>query len=155
MTYTIGETAKLLNLAPSVLRYYDKIGLLPFVERMNNGVRIFKDTDIEWLKIIECLKKTGMSLKDIKTFVHMAMQNDDTIEERLKLITNQREYVKKQIYELTQALEILDYKCWYYETALKMGTVSVVNNMSIDKIPEKYRLTKMKLMNLDNTSENC
>lgn len=88
MVYTIGEMAKLLNIAPSTLRFYDKSGLLPFVERSGGGVRIFKDSDYEWLKIIECLKKTGMPLKDIKAFVLMAMDGDSTIEQRLELIKN-------------------------------------------------------------------
>lgn len=59
MLYTVSEMAKKLNIAPSTLRYYDKEGLLPFVERSNGGIRMFKDSDFEWLSIIECLKKQG------------------------------------------------------------------------------------------------
>lgn len=61
MFYTVGEMAKHLGVAPSTLRYYDKEGLLPFVERSSGGIRMFKDADFEWLQVIECLKKTGMS----------------------------------------------------------------------------------------------
>ena len=57
MGYTIKEAAKLLNLTPTTLRYYDKEGLLPFIERKESGYRIFSDTDIMMLRIIECLKK--------------------------------------------------------------------------------------------------
>ncbi|MFR2822009.1 MAG: MerR family DNA-binding transcriptional regulator [Thomasclavelia sp.] len=57
MSYTIGEIAKMLNVSPSTIRYYDKEGLLPFVERTKGGIRIFKDKDYEFLKIIHCLKK--------------------------------------------------------------------------------------------------
>lgn len=81
MTYTVGEMASRLGVAPSTLRYYDKEGLLPFVERSDGGFRVFKDSDFEWLQIIECLKKTGMQLSDIKRFVDMAMQGDATIDE--------------------------------------------------------------------------
>ena len=63
MFYTVGEMAKKLNLAPSTLRYYDKEGLLPFVERSGGGIRMFKDSDFEWLAIIECLKKPECRLK--------------------------------------------------------------------------------------------
>ena len=59
MYYTIGEAAKRMNLSPSALRYYDKEGLLPFVERSSGGIRMFQDEDFDWLEIIECLKKTG------------------------------------------------------------------------------------------------
>lgn len=57
MLYTVGEMAKRLGVAASTLRYYDKEGLLPFVERSSGGIRMFKDADFEWLQIIECLKK--------------------------------------------------------------------------------------------------
>lgn len=66
MTYTVGQMAKMLGLAGSTLRYYDKEGLLPFVERSSGGIRMFREKDYEWLQIIECLKKAGMSIKDIK-----------------------------------------------------------------------------------------
>lgn len=122
MVYTIGEMAKRLGIAPSTLRYYDQEGLLPFVERSSNGNRIFKDADYEWLQIIECLKKTGMQLKDIKQFIHMAMQGDETIDSRLQLIIKQQESVKQQILELQQTLETLNFKRWYYETAQTAGT---------------------------------
>ena len=94
MIYTVGEMAKRLGVAPSTLRFYDKEGLLPFVDRSESGIRLFKDADFEWLRIIECLKKTGMPLKDIKDFIVMAMAGDDTIEDRLVLIQKQRESVE-------------------------------------------------------------
>lgn len=78
MFYTIGEMAKKLNVAPSTLRYYDKEGLLPFVERSGGGIRMFKDSDFEWLSIIECLKKTGMPIKEIKNFIDWCMEGDST-----------------------------------------------------------------------------
>ena len=69
MLYTVGEMAKRLQVAPSTLRYYDKEGLLPFLERSNGGIRMFRESDFEWLSIIACLKQTGMPIKDIKTFI--------------------------------------------------------------------------------------
>ena len=119
MLYTVGEMAKLLGIAPSTLRYYDQEGLLPFVERSSNGIRVFKDADFEWLQIIECLKKTGMPLKNIKEFILMAMQGDETIDDRLELIIKQQEAVKNQIDELQETLNTLNFKRWYYETAKK------------------------------------
>ena len=69
MTYTVGEIAKKLNVAPSTLRYYDKEGLLPFVERSAGGIRVFHDEDMDWLELIECMKHTGMPIKEIKHFI--------------------------------------------------------------------------------------
>lgn len=139
MFYTVGEMAKRLGVAPSTLRYYDKEGLLPFVERSSGGIRMFKDTDFEWLQVIECLKKTGMSLTDIKHFVEMSLQGDDTINERLALIIKQKEAVKAQIDDLNKTFRALEFKEWYYKTAKKAGTTSVPRNMTLDELPEEYR----------------
>lgn len=139
MLYTVGEMAKRLGIAPSTLRYYDKEGLLPFVERSDGGVRMFKDTDFEWLRVIECLKKTGMSLMNIKHFIEMSMQGDDTIDERLALIIKQKEAVKAQIDDLSKTLKALEFKEWYYKTAKEAGTTAVPRNMTLDELPDEYR----------------
>ena len=136
MTYTIGEMARLLNIAPSALRYYDKEGLLPFVKRSSGGIRIFDQQDYEWLQIIECLKKTGMQLKDIRRFIQLAMQGDETIEARLDLFIKQREVVKKQMEDLQETLDTLNFKCWYYETAKEAGSTETPQNMPLEEIPE-------------------
>ncbi len=138
MPYTIGGAAKRMGLAPSTLRYYDKEGLLPFVERSAGGIRVFKDSDFEWLALIECLKKTGMSLSDIKHFVEMAMCGDETIEERLELITKQKKAVQARLKELSSILNILEYKEWYYKTAKKDKTTEYVRNMTSEQIPREY-----------------
>lgn len=145
MLYTVGEMAKLLGVAPSTLRYYDQEGLLPFVERSSNGIRVFKDADYEWLQVIECLKKTGMPLKDIREFIQMAMQGDETIEQRLNLIIRQQEAVRKQLTELQQTLETLDFKRWYYETARDAGTTDVPRSMTLEELPEQYREVRRRL----------
>lgn len=100
MFYTIGEMAKKMGVAPSTLRYYDKEGLLPFVERSGSGIRMFKDEDIEWLSIIECLKKTGMPIKEIKKFIDWCIEGDSTIDKRLELIDRRRERVHEQMAQL-------------------------------------------------------
>ena len=116
MLYTVGEMAKKIGVAPSTLRYYDKEGLLPFVERSGGGIRMFKDSDMESINIIECLKKTGMTIKEIKQFIDWCREGDSTIEDRLALIDRQRENVLKQMEQLYRTLDTLTYKHWYYET---------------------------------------
>ena len=145
MIYTVGEMAKKIGAAPSTLRYYDKEGLLPFVERSSGGIRVFKEADYEWLKVIECLKKTGMPLKDIKTFIEMAMQGDETIDERLELIRKQRDEVGRQIAELQETMDTLNFKCWYYETAKSAGTTAVPRRMKLEELPEEFREIRKKL----------
>ena len=145
MYYTVGEMAKRLGVAPSTLRYYDQEGLLPFVDRSEGGIRVFKESDYEWLQVIGCLKKTGMQLRDIKTFIEMAMQGDQTIEPRLALITKQKESVKAQIAELEETLRTLEFKEWYYNTAKENGTTSVPRNMTLDELPKEFREVRLKL----------
>lgn len=142
---TIGEMAKRLGVPASTLRYYDQEGLLPFVERSSGGIRLFKDSDYEWLQIIECLKKTGMQLKDIREFVLMAMEGDATIDARLELIKKQQEAVEAQMEELRQTLNTLDFKRWYYETAKAAGTTDVPRSMTLDQLPEQYREVRRRL----------
>ena len=145
MVYTVGEMAKRLGVAPSTLRFYDKEGLLPFVERSNGGVRVFKEADYEWLMIIECLKKTGMPLRDIKVFIEMAIEGDDTIDKRLELIRNQKASIERQIAELSEIQKVLEFKEWYYTTAKESGSTSVPRNMPLDELPEEYREIRLKL----------
>ena len=144
MLYTVGEMAKKLNIAPSTLRYYDKEGLLPFIERSGGGIRMFKEEDFDFLSIIECLKKTGMPIKDIKIFIDWCMEGDATITERLNLIKEQRESVLSQMEQMQQTLNMLNYKQWYYETAQKAGTCSVHQTLKLEDIPEEFRTISRK-----------
>lgn len=111
MVYTVGEMAKLLGVAASTLRYYDKEGLLPFVERSSGGIRMFRESDIEWLQVIGCMKKAGMRIKDIRQYIEMALQGDDTIDLRLAMFQRQQEVLKQQMAELQHTMEMVDYKC--------------------------------------------
>lgn len=137
MFYTIGEMAKIVNVPPSTLRYYDKEGLLPFVERTVGGIRMFKESDYEGLCIINCLKNSGMPLKDIKNFMQMVSQGDASIESRLELIEKQRERVLQDLEKIQQLLKILDYKVWYYSTAKAAGTTAIPREMPEENIPKE------------------
>ena len=147
MIYTVGEMAKSLGVPSSTLRYYDKEGLLPFVERSSSGIRVFHEKDYEWLQIISCLKKTGMSIKDIRKYIILAMEGDKTIDERLELFKNQRKALEAQIAELQRAMNVLNFKCWYYETAKEAGTVDIPQSMSTNEIPEEFRKIRKDLRN--------
>lgn len=124
MTYTIGEVSNMLNISISTLRYYDKVGLLPLVNRTAGNIRTFNETDIECLKMIECLKTTGMQLKDIKLFFEWCEAGDSTIELRYNLFLQQKEKTEKQIVMLQEALKRINYKCEYYRIAKEKGTTN-------------------------------
>lgn len=149
MAYTIGEISNLLNLPTSTLRFYDKMGLLPFIERSENGIRLFKNSDYEALKIIECLKKSSLSLDEIKEFMYLTTQGDKTIEARLQFFLKRKEEVEQKLLEIQHTLDIVNYKCWYYEKAKESGTEAIHQDLSIEDIPEELRSIRDELK-LDN-----
>lgn len=145
MVYTIGEMAKKLNIPASTLRFYDKEGLMPFVMRSKSGVRIFTDEDFEWLSVIECLKKTGMPLRDIRQFILMAMNGDESISERYELIVRQKAAVEEQIRELWATLDFLNFKEWYYRKAKESGSTEAIKGLQLSEIPSEFHDTIRKI----------
>jgi DNA-binding transcriptional MerR regulator len=125
MNYSISQTAQRIGVTAYTLRYYDKEGLLPFVDRTPSGIRSFKESDFEWLAVVNCLKNTGMSIKQIKVFIDYCLEGDATLEKRLDVFTNQKASVEKQIEELQTYLKKIEYKIWYYQTAVAAGTEAV------------------------------
>jgi DNA-binding transcriptional MerR regulator len=125
MTYSIGDISKMLNISISTLRYYDKTGLLPLVNRSSGNIRVFDDTDVECLKMIECLKNTGMPLKDIKLFFEWCEEGDPTINQRYELFLHQKEKTEKQISLLQNALKRINYKCEFYRLSKEKGTTNL------------------------------
>ena len=121
-TYTIGQAAARTGLTVSALRYYDKEGLLPFVERSAGGRRLVKEEDFNYISIIDCLKNTGVPIRDIKQYIDWCMEGDTTLQQRRDLFARQRERVQQQIGALQADLEKIQYKIWYYERALERGT---------------------------------
>ena len=133
MTYTPAKAAEKIGISAHTLRFYDKEGLLPNVGRDEHGNRRFTDNDLQWLSLLQCLKNTGVSLKDIKRFAECTTIGDDTIDERLALFESQTENVKCQIAELKRYLNLLEYKLAFYQKAKALGSVEAVNLPQIPK----------------------
>ena len=121
MNYSIGEVAGILNTSSSAIRFYDKKGLLPMIKRNTSGIRFFTEKDLTGLRTIEYLRKSGMSIKNIKKFVDWCNVGDESLQDRYDLFLNQREIVQQQISELNETLNVINEKCTYYEEALKNG----------------------------------
>lgn len=128
--YSIGEISEMFNLPIPTLRFYDKEGLILDLKRDNSGIRKFNDKTIEALRVIECLKKSGMQIKEIKEFMHWCSLGDKTIEKRKEMFLKQKESIMKEIKELEKALNMINFKCWYYDEAMKDGTEKRVKNIS-------------------------
>jgi DNA-binding transcriptional MerR regulator len=149
MPYSISKVAEMMNIAPSTLRYYDREGLIPDVKRVR-GIRVFEDKDFAWLRVLNCLKNTGMPIKRIKEYVELAKLGDASLERRYELIREQRRYVQEQIDRLNYYMQELDFKDWYYRAAIKAGREDAVRisdyeaTLEPDRIPKKNRKTDMK-----------
>ena len=136
--YTIGQVAEMFNLPISTLRYYDKQGLFPRLER-ESGIRKFSDNEIEALRVIECLKKSGLEIKDIRLFMDWCVEGASTYADRLDLIQKQRERVEAEIRQMHKTLDMLKYKCWYYSQALKDGNEDTAKALTPDGLPEDVK----------------
>ena len=121
MTYTIKQVSEMMSLLVSTIRYYDKMVLIPFLEKNESGYRIFKDKDISMLRIIECFKNTGMSISEMQQYVEMVKRGDESLEERYQLFVRRKEIVLEEMRQLEKQLETIDHKLWYYETAIKQA----------------------------------
>lgn len=155
MVYTVGEMAKRMGVAASTLRYYDKEGLLPFVERSPGGIRLFRETDVEWLNVIGCLKSAGMSIGDIREYIRLAMQGDGTIDQRLALFKRQREALIRKMAALQNTLDMLDYKCWFYERAQELGSIEAVKDLDEDALPERFQGVRRSLKSMPAAEEDA
>ena len=125
MKYSIAEAAKRSELSTYTLRYYEKEGLLPFIDRTSAGVREFKESDFEWLNLITCLKKSGMPIKQIKVFMDFCKQGDTTLKERLEIFVAHKKAVQIKMEELDRYMKKINYKIWYYETSVEAGTEDI------------------------------
>ena len=142
MSYTIQEVSKMTNIPTTTLRYYDKEGLLPFLERKSSGYRVFSDLDISMLQIIQCLKSTGMSVSDIKQFTQWLLEGDSTLKKRQEMFLKRKEAIENEIKELNKMLDIINYKCEYYKKAVKAGTEKHL--FGKDKLPHADEFLKHK-----------
>ncbi len=133
--YTIGQVAEMFNLPVSTLRYYDKQGLFPQLKR-ESGIRRFSDNEIEALRVIECLKKSGLEIKDIRLFMDWCMEGPSTYADRFELIRKQKERVEAEIRQMNKTLDMLRYKCWYYSQAMKDGSEDTARALTPDGLPE-------------------
>ena len=136
--YTIGQVAEMFDLPISTLRYYDKQGLFPQLTR-ESGIRKFSDNEIEALRVIECLKKSGLELKDIKLFMEWCAEGSVTYSNRFELIHKQKERVESEIQQLHKTLDMLTYKCWYYTQAIKDGSEDRAKALTPDGLPKDIR----------------
>lgn len=136
--FSIGKVSEMFHLPISTLRYYDKEGLFPEMQR-TSGIRKFDEKELEALRIIECLKKSGMEIKDIKQFMEWCSQGSNTYAQRRDLFLKQKETVENEIRRMEKVLDMIRFKCWYYEEAIKDGNEDRLHEMLPEQMPEDIR----------------
>ena len=136
--YTIGQVSEMFKLPISTLRYYDKEGLFPGMERQS-GIRKFSERELEALRVIECLKKSGLEIKDIKQFMAWCVEGASTYPNRKELFETRKSIVEAEIIKLQKTLDMLNFKCWYYDTAIHDGNEERLNEMLPDKLPPEIQ----------------
>lgn len=136
--YTIGQVSEMFGLSVSTLRYYDKQGLFPGMERQS-GIRFFSDNELERLRMIECLKKSGLELKDIKLYMDWCVEGAATLPQRKKLFEKQKATVEAEIEHMNKVLSMLKFKCWFYEQAIADGTDENVRKLLPDRLPKEIQ----------------
>lgn len=120
--YTIKDAAARTGLSISALRYYDKEGLIPQLERSESGIRLYSERDMAWLGLICCLKNSGMSIEKIKEFMHACLGGEDTAEERRLLLEEHKASILEKMKMLENSLNIVNYKLEHYR---EIGTFHI------------------------------
>ncbi|MGF6907132.1 MerR family transcriptional regulator [Fusobacterium sp. PH5-44] len=116
---TIGEVSKRFDLPIDTLRYYERIGLIPNVGRNKNGVRDYNEENCGWVSYIKCMRTAGMSIEALIEYVRLYNIGEETIEERKKLLNEQREQIINKLNDLQKTLELLNYKIDNYDEITK------------------------------------
>lgn len=136
--YSIGEISKMFQLPISTLRYYDKEGLFPHLKRVN-GVRQFSESEIETLRVIDCLKKSGLEIKEIKEYMSLCSLGNITLKQRKEIFEKQKEEVLQEMEKLQKVLSMLNYKCWYYDQAIEKNDEAYVQALSFNQFPPQIQ----------------
>ncbi|MFD2614824.1 MerR family transcriptional regulator [Paenibacillus gansuensis] len=131
MGISIKEASETLGIPSHTIRYYDKEGLLPFIQRDANGNRIFEDKDLEWINLMTCFRVTGMPVAALKHIVDLALQGESTIEERKSILEEHKKELQRQQQELDHAFEAVNYKLSKYQS-IQRGEVPVTSEFEMN-----------------------
>ena len=125
--YTVKEVADRLGMTAYTVRYYDNAGLIPEVGRSDGNIRLFSDRNLAWLKLIHCLRTTGLPITEVRRYIGMCLEGEKTIPARAELIFKQEKVLREQLDNLKRQMEVLEYKKHYYEELLAGGAADRCN----------------------------
>lgn len=116
--YSMKEVCQKLDMTYETLKYYCNEGLIPNVKRDKNNYRIFDENTVNWISSLSCLKKCGMSIKDMKQYLDYCLQGQSTIPERQVMLNKQRNFLLEKINELEKSINFIDEKQEFYNGVL-------------------------------------
>ncbi|HIZ28728.1 MAG TPA: MerR family transcriptional regulator [Candidatus Adamsella sp.] len=128
--YTIKEVAEKMNVSEHTLRFWAKSGFFPFIKRDANNIRQFSESDLEWVRIVKCLRSVGTENKAIKRYIDLCIVGDSTIPERYGIIQATKIKAQQQMEDLKKQLALLDYKEKFYQNLIKNNLEDVWNPMN-------------------------
>jgi len=114
----IGEVSRKHGISTDTLRYYEKVGLIPFVNRNESGIRDYTEADIKRIEFIKCMRNAGLPIEALTKYMNLVIQGDKTIEARKEILQDQRDLLAAHIQDMQKTLDLLDYKISVYEEAL-------------------------------------
>ena len=114
----IAEVSEQYGISSDTLRYYERIGLIPPVNRNKSGIRDYNDIDVKRVEFIKCMRSAGLPIEELIEYVSLVQQGDTTIEARKDILKEQRELLMVRMKEMQKTLDILDYKIRVYENAV-------------------------------------
>lgn len=121
---TIAEVSKKYDISADTLRYYERIGLIPSVERTKSGIRNYNSEACQWIEFAKCMRGAGVSIESLIEYCALTQKGDSTISARKELLMDEREKLVKKITEMQKTLERLNYKISRYEIAEKTGVLT-------------------------------
>lgn len=131
--YTMKQVCEETNMTYQTLKYYCNEGLVPNVKRDNNNHRIFDDHDLKWIKDLICLKKCGMSIQEMKTYLDLCLQGETTIPQRKEMLEKKQEALRLSIQDLERSIDYIDWKQNFYNDILS-GKRPYVSNLICGKM---------------------
>lgn len=126
--YSMKQVSNELNIPYETIKFYCKEGLVPNVQRDKNNYRLFDENNVAWLKSLQCLRKCGMSIKDIKKYLNYCLEGPSSIEVRQEMLNNTKLELLKKLDEINSSIEYIDQKQQYFED-IKSGKVKYSSNL--------------------------
>ena len=124
----IAEVSERYSISLDTLRYYERIGLLPPVNRSKTGIRDYGEIDLKRVEFIRCMRSAGLPIEVLVEYVGLAQQGDGTIAARKEILKRQREQLAAKIKEMQKTLDLLDYKINVYENAILKKEKEIVQS---------------------------